>query len=336
MAVAAVAAWQIARQVHEPQSFIAPYAAVFMIGSTVFRSLRDAVLQVTTMMLGVLVAYAVARTIPSPPAALAVAVFAGMLIGRWHRLGQDGIWVGVIALLMVTYGTADNAEYLAVRVGEGVLGAAIGVAVNVLVLPPLRLREGDRAVTAAAKEIAGQLRAVATGLRAGWRIQDAQRWHREAVAVERAVRAADEADGDGRESARFNPRAAARRDRVERTDSVLGVLYDVAEQVRHITKTLVSSADPDDTAPRTEPVFDHEFAELLDDVATALDAYQEPVEERRIDREPLRAALSRARGRRSALARQTPWSDHVPPEDWSAHAALLLAVERALLALLGA
>lgn len=336
MAVAAVAAWQIARQVHEPQSFIAPYAAVFMMGGTIFRSLRDAVLQVTTMVLGVLVAFVVAVTIPFAPLALAVAVFVGMVIGRWHRLGQDGIWVGVIALLMITYGTADDAGYLAFRVGEGVLGAVIGLAVNALVLPPLRLREGDRAVTAAAKEIADQLRRVAAGMRAGWSKQNAQHWHREAVAVERAVRAAEEADGDGRESARLNPRAALRGDGAAPKDSVLGALYEVAEQARHITKTLVTSDDPDNTTPRTGPVFDNAFAGLLEDLATALDAYREPEAQRRIDREPLRAALRRAREQRAALARQAPWPDHVPPEDWSAHAALLLAAERALLALLEA
>ena len=107
------------------------------------------------------------------------------------------------------------------------------------------------------------------------------------------------------------------------------MLYEVAEQACHITKILVASDDPDDTAPRTGPVFDRSFADLLDEVAAAVAAYRKP------DTDPAtpRAALDRARHRRAALARQTPWPEHLPPEDWSAHAALLLAAEHALLAL---
>lgn len=335
MALAAVLAWTIARHLHEPQSFIASYAAVFMVGGTIVRSLLEGVLTVATMILGVIVAFVVALVIPSAPLALGVAVFIGMVIGRWHRLGQGGIWVGVVALLMITYGTADDVGYLAFRVVEGVLGAVIGLAVNILVFPPLRLRDGDRAVAGAAKEIADSLRAVAEGLRDGWDAQNAQQWRREAVAVERVVRGAEDAAGTGRESARLNPRVA-RAEGAAPPDVALGILYEVAEQGRHITKTLAASDDPDDTAPRTGPVFDRELAELLTEVASAVEVYREPVGQREIDHEALRATLRRARDRRAGLAREKPWSDHVPPRDWSAHAALLLAVERALQALLEA
>src|SRR4051794_15967438 len=60
MAVAAVVAWLAARQLGGPQSFIAPYAAVLIMNGTVYRSLVDAARQVTTVVLGVLVAFVVA------------------------------------------------------------------------------------------------------------------------------------------------------------------------------------------------------------------------------------------------------------------------------------
>lgn len=334
-AFAAVLAWLIARQiagrVDDVQSFIAPYAAVFMMSGTVLRSLQSAALQTATMVLGVLVAFVAAALVPWPWAALAVAVFAGLLIGRWRRLGTDGIWVGVVALLMVTYGTAGDVGYLLARVGEGVLGAVVGVAVNTLLLPPMRLREGDRAVTAAATEIAGLLRTIAEGLRTGWDHDTARRWRRDAGALEAAVREADDAEAGERESTRLNPRALGRR--YQPQESVLGALFEVAEQVRHVTKTLFASADPDDTAPRTGVVFDRSYAGLLCEVAAAVDVYRAPAAERTVDPDAIAAALDRARGQRSALARQEPWPDHQPPEDWSAHAALVLAAERALRAL---
>ncbi|HEX2131113.1 MAG TPA: hypothetical protein VHH15_06095 [Actinophytocola sp.] len=268
--------------------------------------------------------------------ALGVAVFVGMVIGRWHRLGSSGIWVGVVALLMITYGTADEPSYLVSRIGESLLGAVIGVAVNVLVFPPMRLREGDQAVVTAATEIVDLLRRVAGGLRDGWELDEARQWHREAVALDRAVREADDATSRGRESTWFNPRVLVWRHRPEPRNSVLAVLYDVSEQARHLTKVLVASADPDDTVPRTDAVFDHPFAGVLDEVASAVDALRESPAECPVDRDALRETLRRVRDLRAALARKAPWPDYLPPEDWSAHAALVLAAERAVLALLSA
>ncbi|MCT2585468.1 FUSC family protein [Actinophytocola gossypii] len=335
MAVAAVGAWLVAREFYEPQSFIAPYAAVFMIGGTVFRSLKDAALQVFTVTLGVVLAFGVVMLVPYGPAALGVAVFVGMVIGAWHRLGSSGIWVGVVALLMIAYGTADDPSYLVSRVGESVLGAVIGVVVNVLVFPPMRLREGDQAVETAAGEIVDLLRRIASGLREeGWDLDGAREWHRESVALDRAVREADDAIGRGRESTWYNPRVLLRGRRPEPGNAVLNTLYDIAEQARHLTKVLVASADPDDTAPLTGPAFDRPFADVLDELATEIDRIRENPSDCDVDHDALRETLRRVRELRSALARQAPWPDHLPPEDWSAHAALVLAAERIVLALL--
>ncbi|GAB3429316.1 FUSC family protein [Actinophytocola sediminis] len=329
MAIAAVVAWLVARLTEDPQSFIAPYAAVFTIGGTVYRSLFDAARQVATLVLGVVVAFVVVLLVPWPPAALAVAVFAGMVVGRWHRLGNDGIWVGIVALLMVTYGTADDAGFLVYRIGEAVLGVVVGIAVNVLVLPPMHLRAAGRAVAGVSAEIEELLRSVADGLRDGWDQHDARRWSRRARAVETTVRTAEETAGDGRESTRFNPRWLWSRDTHPSTeDSALTVLYDVAKQTQHITETLVVSDDPDNTAPRTERAFDEMFAVLVTELARAVSTYRRPARDRELDRDALHGALRYAGERRAALAHRRP--DQELPADWSAHAAALLAAERAL------
>jgi hypothetical protein len=337
MAVAAVVAWLAARQLHVPQSFIAPYAAVFMMTGTVYRSLFDAARQVTTVVLGVLVAFVVATVVPWPAVALAVAVFIGMVIGRWHRLGRDGIWVGVVAMLMITYGTADDAGYLVFRAGEALFGAMVGVAANVLVLPPIHLRDVGRAVSAVSAEIEELLRSMAGELRGEWSVADARRWRRRARALETMVRRAEEASGDGWESLRFNPRRLwSRSPHPSTEDPVLRALYEVAEQVQHVAETLVTSSDPDSTAPRTGAVFDETFAGLLEDLARGVSAYQQSSADRVRDCEALSAALRQARERRAALARLVPWPELDPPKDWSAHAAALLAAERAFQTLLDA
>jgi hypothetical protein len=342
MAVAAVVAWLAARQLGGPQSFIAPYAAVLIMNGTVYRSLVDAARQVTTVVLGVLVAFVVAVAVPwrtsgGQLVALAVAVFAGMVIGRWHRLGRDGIWVGVVALLMITYGTAADAGYLFYRAGDALVGAVIGVAVNVLILPPIHLRDVGAAVAAVSGEIEELLYAMAGNLRGGWDKDDALRWRRQARALETVVRHAEKMAGHGRESMRFNPRRLWSRSAHPSTeDAALCALYEVAAQVQHITETLVTSDDPDSTAPRTDPEFDRTLAVLLDELAAAVATYQAPSAERRRDGVALSGALTHVRGRRAAYARLVPWPGYEPPKDWSVHAAALLAVERALQSLLDA
>jgi uncharacterized membrane protein YccC len=336
MALAAVVAWSVALLFDRQQPFIAAYAAVFMMSGTVYRSLLDGVRQVTTVILGVLVAFGAVLVIPWPPAELGAAVFVGMVIGRWHRLGRDGIWVGVVALLMVTYGTADDTSYLALRVAEALLGATVGVAVNALILPPLTLRDAGRAVAAVSGEIAELLESITRGLRDGWDEGDARRWRRTGRQLGTAVRHAEEAVGHGRESMRLNPRrlwSPAARPVVEQREP--RTLYEITQHVQQLTEALFTAAEPDNALPTTGSAFDTQLAALLDTLAEAVRVYREP-DTRSLDRPALATALDRARDRRAALAGLVPWPDHEPPKDWSTHAAVMLAVERALRTLLDA
>lgn len=334
MAVAAVVAWFVARQVDEPQSFIAPYAAVFMMSGTIYQSLIDAARHVSTVVLGVVIAFVVAVTIPWQAAALAAAVFVGMVVGRWHRLGRDGIWVGVVALLMITYGTAAEASYLFFRIGEAVFGALVGIVVNVLIVPPIYLRDVGRAVAGVSGEVEELLRAMAEEIRGDWGLTEAQRWRRRAHALETVVRRAEDASGHGRESMRFNPRRLWSRETHPSTeDDALSSLYAVAAQVQQVAETLVASSEPDSTAPRTGQVFDKTVASVLDELADAVATYQAAPPDRELDDDAIAEALRHVRDRRAALARLVPWPDHQPPKDWSSHAAVLLAIERAFQAM---
>ena len=336
MALAAVVAWLLAMLFDRTQPFIAPYVAVFMMSGTVYRSLVDAARQVTTVVLGVLVAFGAGLVLPWQPVALGVAVFVGMVIGRWHRLGRDGIWVGVIALLMVTYGAADDTSYLVLRVAEVFLGAVVGVAVNALILPPLTLRDAGRAVAAVSGEIADLLESVTAGLRDGWDENDAHRWRRAGRQLGTAARHAEEAVGHGRESMWLNSRRLWRdtpHPVVEQR--ALHTLYEIIQHLQQLTEALVTSAEPDNALPTTGAAFDTQLATLLETLAENVRVYREP-HTRCLDRQALGTALDLARDRRAALARLVPWPDHEPPKDWSTHAAAMLAVERAFRTLLDA
>ncbi|MBB4904990.1 FUSC family protein [Actinophytocola algeriensis] len=326
-AVAAAIAYLVARQVHAPQSFMAPYAAVFMMSETVYRSFAEAVRTVATLVLGVLLAFVTITVIPNVAIALPVAVFVGAAMGQWHRLGDSGIWIGVTALLMLAYGTAGNADYLQYRVIEGVLGAVIGLAVNMFVLPPLHLRAGRQAVEDVAAELEDLLHAVADGLRRDWDDGHARLWQRRARQLEDVVRGAEHARGRGRESTRYNPRWLLRRGR-ETDDGTqsLGSLYEVARQVQHITEALHAAAAGN--APVAGEWFTGSYAELLDALAAAVSTHHD-AETTRASPCSVAEARDRSRSRRRELVERGELAKDGVRLDWSTQATLLLAVERA-------
>ncbi|SEC94810.1 Aromatic acid exporter family member 1 [Amycolatopsis tolypomycina] len=147
--LAATAAWLLATLVlHLPQPFLAPYAAVFLVEATVYRSLRGWIQQVGSVGSGVLLAAVAGHFIPWQAVALAAVVFLGLLAGSWRRFGDSGVWVGVTGMLVISYGTAREPVLLGDRLLETALGAAIGVAVNTLIFPPLY---GERLAAAAGR-----------------------------------------------------------------------------------------------------------------------------------------------------------------------------------------
>lgn len=211
-ALAAVIAWLIAAKVFQlPQPFLAPYSAVFLIESTVYRSVRSATQQVGAVLAGVLLAGAVAWALPWQTVGIALVVFLGFGIGRWHRFGPSGVWVGVTALLLLSYGTASDAAVLAERVLETLLGAGIGLLVNTFLLPPVYVRDPADATRSVSRELAAILEELADALREEGPLTEPDAWVSRARNGERRVRLAEAATGWGSESMRFNPRPAARR-----------------------------------------------------------------------------------------------------------------------------
>ncbi|WP_164860607.1 FUSC family protein [Rhodococcus sp. X156] len=210
-ALAAALAWLLADQVlGSGLPWLAPYTAVFIIGTTVHQSMRSAARQVTVVILGVLLAAGVGLAIPSTVVALPVAVVLGLLIGHWRPLHPDGSWVALIALLLLTYGTATEQSDLLSRVGAVALGAVVGVAVNAVILPPIRLDAALSAMAARADDIAGLLVETAEGTEDGVDAERTTSWHHRVWQLEHTT-SAEDALADGRDSLRKNPRRRSAR-----------------------------------------------------------------------------------------------------------------------------
>ncbi|WP_037357689.1 FUSC family protein [Amycolatopsis orientalis] len=245
--VAAVAAWLLSTQVLRlSQPFLAPYAAVFLVEATVYRSLLGWAQQVGSVTLGVLLAAGVSQLVPEQTATLAIVVFVGLLVGSWRRLGASGVWVGVTGMLLVTYGTARSSELLGDRLLETALGAAIGLAVNVLIFPPLY---GERVAAAAdrlASALAGLLENTAELVRGDEPPEELDEWLGQISDVRSLARAAEDASVLTREGRFLNLRKRSRHSGVqhERSLRTLGALWPPVEQLVEAVRTTSEGREP--------------------------------------------------------------------------------------------
>ncbi|MER6669958.1 FUSC family protein [Amycolatopsis japonica] len=165
---AAVIAWTVATAVLRlPQPFLAPYAAVFLVQATVYRSLRGWAQQVGAVSVGVLLAAGAGQIIPSVTVALGLVIFIGLLIGSWRGFGDSGVWVGITGMLLISYGNATEPVLLADRLLETALGAAIGAVLNAVILPPLHGERLRAATSRLASAIADVLDKTAELVRGG-------------------------------------------------------------------------------------------------------------------------------------------------------------------------
>ncbi|AGM05758.1 hypothetical protein AORI_3173 [Amycolatopsis keratiniphila] len=165
---AAVIAWIVATAVLRlPQPFLAPYAAVFLVQATVYRSLRGWAQQVGAVSVGVLLAAGAGQLIPSVTVALGLVIFVGLLIGSWRGFGDSGVWVGITGMLLISYGNATEPVLLADRLLETALGAAIGAVLNAVILPPLHGERLRAATSRLASAIADVLDRTAELVRGG-------------------------------------------------------------------------------------------------------------------------------------------------------------------------
>jgi hypothetical protein len=266
---AAVIAWVIATSVLRlPQPFLAPYAAVFLVQSTVYRSVRGWAEQVSAVAVGVLLAAAAGQFIPSVTVALGVVVFAGLLIGSWRLFGDSGVWVGIIGMLLVSYGNANQPVLLADRLLETALGAAIGAVVNAVILPPLH---GERLVAATerlATAIGDLLEETAELVRGGERSPDPDALFDRVADVRSLAGDAEDAIGWTRESRYLNLRHRGGGER-ERQLSCLVSLWPPLFQLIDAVRTATVSREP----------FRYPGRQARETVADLFDALAEAVRE---------------------------------------------------------
>lgn len=251
-ALATALGYQLGTVTHSPFPVFAALAALLVVQVTVYDSVTRGLQRIVGVVLGVLVAFAVARVFGLHAWTVGVVVLLAIALGRVLHLGEGGaVQVPVSALLVLTVGSTSR--YAVDRVVESVLGAAVGIVVNVVLAPPTRTRDAGQRVLDLARAQAAVLADAGAGLaRDRWE-DAAQGWLDAARRLDPLVRTTREAVERGRTSLRLNPRGQRLAPAAERRRVALQALEHAAVQVRGVARTLLDSAQDAELGASGQP-----------------------------------------------------------------------------------
>jgi hypothetical protein len=167
LAGAAVAAYLVAQAfgLVDPPPLVAALTALLVVQATASSTLFSGVERVLSVVAGVALAMGFVSVVGLTWWSLGVLVAASIVVGQLLRLGPNLIEVPISAMLVLGVGYTAGAEATGMsRVVETLIGAAVGVLVNVLFPPAVRSRYAGQAVQRLADEIAALLDEATEGL----------------------------------------------------------------------------------------------------------------------------------------------------------------------------
>src|ERR1700712_2880517 len=206
-ALAGTLAWVLASSVLGlEQPFLAPWAAVLVVHATVYRTVSRGAQQVAATFVGVPLAWTAGQLLGLGAAAMALMPLVAFGLGglRWWRAEATTIATTGIAVLATN--AVAHTNLLAGRLVDTGVGVVVGLAVNLLVWPPLRDRAAWSRIDELPDDLAEVLAHLASGLRPELEPDEAEEWIEQLRGVDTRV---DEAWGmvrQAQESSRLNPR----------------------------------------------------------------------------------------------------------------------------------
>lgn len=268
---AAVIAWVTATRVFElPQSFLAPWAALLVVHSTVYRTFSQGARQVAATVLGVVLAWLVGNLVGLDATAVGLVMLLGLVIGAHRWFGTEATTVAATALVVLTTGFSDNDSLLLFRLADTAIGIVVGLLVNVVVWPPLRRRTAVVAMDALDDRIGELLGDIGDGLALGVTRDDVEEWLDRTRSIDEDVDHAWALVRQARESALLNPRrpAGALRD----PQQWIGLLERV-EQALADTRSMVRTLSHDlAEESQWQPEFRDVYIDVLREAGRAMAA----------------------------------------------------------------
>ena len=170
-------------------------------------------------MLGVAVSWATVEVFGVGGLSLGVALFVGMLLSRAGVLRREGVMVATTALFVLTTGFDDQeTPVLLYRIVDALLGAAVGVAVNLVIVPPLNDRSAEQQIDRIDLKLGRLMRDMAREMRSDLVPEHSARWVERTREIDQDLERAWALVHQAREAGWWNPRRYLTRKPVDPTD----------------------------------------------------------------------------------------------------------------------
>lgn len=337
--VAAVLAFVVAQWLSgNPAPLLAPLTALLVVQVTLYSTLTTGIRRMFSVLLGVLIAVGFAELVDLSWWSLGLLILASLVAGHLLRVDPFVEEVAISGMLVLGVGNLHAAHSTAAgRVGETLIGVAVGMLFNLVYAPPVYVQPAGEAIEDLSRRLCDLLRRVGAELRDGASREHADAWLREARILDGDIVQVDGALSQAEESLRMNPRAA-------RHALHAGiVLRSGLDTLEHCTVTMRSVcrglADLTQESGRYENVYPSEVAlaldELLGHLADAVTNFglmiTAEVTARADHAEAaLSTALVEARADRDHTARLLRAESEYEPDTWELHGTLLASVDQML------
>ena len=324
------------------QPLLAPLTAMLVVQVTPVSLLASGLDRVIAVVSGVSLAVVFATVAPLTWWTLGLLIFVAITLGQLLRLRSNLVEVAISGMLVLGVGSLGAEAAAGQRIAETLVGAAVGIAANLLFPPKVASADAGEAIDGLADELSGLLLRAADELaemsdQPGNLAGAARQWHDESRAITRDVPRIDELLVRAEEGRRLNVRAVGTARVEPGLRQGLESLEHTAVAVRAMLRAL---ADTSYGAPWLDDEVAEDvllgLAETFRELAGGIDAFGKMVRDdadptRRPspeDAEVVRAALDGVHEARARL--EEMMSADIGRDLLELHAAVLSTVRRTL------
>ncbi|WP_043625018.1 FUSC family protein [Nonomuraea candida] len=230
----AVGWWLAAYVLKVDLPVLVPIGVLLTVSATAYSTLVRGGQQILAVVVGVGAATALIWLIGANAATLAVLVVAGLVLTRLLNLPEQNVQIPITALLVFALGST----YGFARLADVLLGAGIGIAANLLVMPPRFVDKAGRELCGLCSELADLAEDMAEGLRGEWDREMAGEWLERARGLSQRLEDTEQAAEQAEESVRLSPRRRRYDRRLRQVAEAATCLDHACHQLRSIARGL--------------------------------------------------------------------------------------------------
>ncbi|WP_223624313.1 aromatic acid exporter family protein [Microbacterium sp. EST19A] len=243
-AAATIGAWLIAGWVFPAQlPVFAAIAALLVVQPSVNQSLSKALERSIGVIAGVLIAVGLGLLLGSSSWVVLLAIVVAMLVAWLARTSPGtGNQIAISAMLVLALGSSSP-EYAFARIVETLIGVAIGIVVNALIVPPVLVAPARRDLGLLGKELAASLDRLADALPEPQTPARLQELMLEVRLLRPMKDAAEASLAAGEESLTLNPRRSTHRAELREMRMLVDRLSPIVTQTIGMTRAYFDHYD---------------------------------------------------------------------------------------------